>query len=499
MTANMNDIANDELFKKTFPSNMTLIEIGAKLCSMSDHTRIDDLRYYYCALCLNDLKNYFEYSPGQVLRKDEIINCFCIIAAKLPPEYDAYKSYLAFFNGDLRSAQKLLLGSIDSQPPSETDPVLEDELADYYTVFKNRFPAIWPALHGKYEEYGVSSDILDLCSMIPQCCSGSDEAAVDALTDHLSRHPDSLFAKELLGHKYFRLKMWKNAIAYFSAIESPMLFFPNDIYYLLAFSYEKLRDFASAAEVYRKWLEVSPDGPVILNSLGCALFRQKKYPEALDVFKRCLSENRDLPYSADNYVDTLVCLGRSKEALDLINSGKYSISGKIREKAVNAYKNKGAKPPSPSEDEPLRAAPAMKKEVLAEMSGRFLKEKLLEDELEAKLAAGVPVFGKKLKIYERPGKYGRQFIIPGSRIDLLCEDDNGDIYIVELKRDHGYDDVYSQTVRYIEWFEKNGAFKNKKIYGIICMNDPSAELINKVKRDGRIRLFEYSIRYSEIL
>ncbi len=141
----------------------------------------------------------------------------------------------------------------------------------------------------------------------------------------------------------------------------------------------------------------------------------------------------------------------------------------------------------------------MKKEVLAEMSGRFLKEKLLEDELEAKLAAGVPVFGKKLKIYERPGKYGRQFIIPGSRIDLLCEDDNGDIYIVELKRDHGYDDVYSQTVRYIEWFEKNGAFKNKKIYGIICMNDPSAELINKVKRDGRIRLFEYSIRYSEIL
>ena len=76
-----------------------------------------------------------------------------------------------------------------------------------------------------------------------------------------------------------------------------------------------------------------------------------------------------------------------------------------------------------------------------------------------KIESGIPVFGLKLKIYKRYGEYGRQYIIPCGRLDLLCEDTSGNLYIIELKKDSGYDDPYLQTVRYLEWFEKSKKFK----------------------------------------
>ena len=108
------------------------------------------------------------------------------------------------------------------------------------------------------------------------------------------------------------------------------------------------------------------------------------------------------------------------------------------------------------------------------------------------------MFGLKLRIYKRRGEYGRQFIIPVGRLDLLCEDDSGNLYIVELKKDSGYDDAYKQTAEYLDWFEKSKYGKGRKIYGIICLNSPSNELIKKVRADNRMRLFEYQISYREV-
>ena len=82
--------------------------------------------------------------------------------------------------------------------------------------------------------------------------------------------------------------------------------------------------------------------------------------------------------------------------------------------------------------------------------------------------------------------------------DLLCEDESNDLWIIELKKDSGYDDPFEQTKTYIDWFEKNKAKKGQKVYGIICLNNPSRQLIKKVSSDPRIRLFEYNITYTEI-
>ena len=128
---------------------------------------------------------------------------------------------------------------------------------------------------------------------------------------------------------------------------------------------------------------------------------------------------------------------------------------------------------------------------------QFSNEKLLEDELTARIEQGIEVFGKKLKMYKKKGVYGRQFIIPIGRLDLLCEDDKGDLYIIELKKDSGYDDAYKQTAAYLDWFEQNDISKGKKVYGIICLNSPTKELIEKVHADKRMKLFEYQISYTE--
>lgn len=56
------------------------------------------------------------------------------------------------------------------------------------------------------------------------------------------------------------------------------------------------------------------------------------------------------------------------------------------------------------------------------------------------------------------------------------------------------------TLPHIENSEclENDDGKNRKIYGIICLNSPSNELIKKVRADNRMRLFEYQISYREV-
>ena len=107
------------------------------------------------------------------------------------------------------------------------------------------------------------------------------------------------------------------------------------------------------------------------------------------------------------------------------------------------------------------------------------------------------VFGKYLKVYKRKGIWTTIIFLRG-RLDLLCEDANGNLYVVELKKDSGYDDEYEQITQYLAWFEQSEKFKGKKVYGIICLNHPTQELLSKVHADKRIRIFEYQISYTEL-
>lgn len=84
-----------------------------------------------------------------------------------------------------------------------------------------------------------------------------------------------------------------------------------------------------------------------------------------------------------------------------------------------------------------------------------------------------------LRIYQKRGVYGRQFVLRNGRLDILGIDTAGDLYVIELKKDSGYDDAYAQTREYIDWIEEDVAVKGQRVFGIICLNDPTKDLIEK--------------------
>ena len=212
----------------------------------------------------------------------------------------------------------------------------------------------------------------------------------------------------------------------------------------------------------------------------------------------------DITCAASNYVRVLLAMGLNKDAQEFINSGKYKVYKFLQDKVKksdgrnhkNSQKNHIVIPELT--DEQAEVIEIRTPIDLASKSKQFSSEKILEDELTARIESGASVFGINLKVWKRKGEYGRQFILPtGKRIDLLCENENGDIYIIELKKDSGYDDPYKQIVEYIKWFENNKKYKDKKIFGIICLNNPTESILKKVHNDSRIRLFEYQISYLE--
>ena len=305
----------------------------------------------------------------------------------------------------------------------------------------------------------------------------------------------------MLGYTYYNMSMWNNAIACFEKVEQEYYFFMSDIYWMLAWSSGKIKNYIDEEKYYRLSYELAPEMQFTLNNLGYSLYKQKKYLEARDIFKQCLDAEKDLPCAANNYVRVLIALGRNGDAKKFINSGKFKVAKAIRDRVKKLDNHNARLKKCDVAAEPDIDDTDSTEKVTIDIGVKrqqFSNEKLLEDELTVRIESGMPVFGMNLKVYKRKGEYGRQYIIPVGRLDLLCEDTAGNLYVVELKKDSGYDDAYEQTAQYLEWFEKSEKFKGKKVYGIICLNNPTKELILRVHNDKRMRLFEYRISYTEL-
>ena len=203
----------------------------------------------------------------------------------------------------------------------------------------------------------------------------------------------------------------------------------------------------------------------------------------------------------NNYVRTLLAMKRFKDAKAFVENPPHQIIKSLLEKVKNApntnQRISADKPILESTHE--EAGPSVENNIdIGVKKQQFTSEKILEDELMLRIESGIEVFGKKLKIYRRKGIFGRQYILSnGRRLDLLAEDSEGNLYVIELKKDSGYDDAYEQTIDYLKWFDENWKDKVKNIYGIICLNNPTQVLLDKVHSNPRIRVFEYQISYTE--
>lgn len=561
------------LYSQEFPDTMSFDAISAKLDSMGSHPAIAQLRQKFCyqlAFVLTDGFTQYEQISLE-MEEDSLLKSFYENIKKL----DAVSTDSFFFKAFYFYLQKeynKCKGNIHKlcHVQWKQDILKEDQVLDYLLVpFQNAPDEIWNFIMDEVNSMHCEEGIPEFCKALSLYYRSRDnDVIIEGLLAFMRKFPDYRAPNELLGYTYYNMSMWNNAIACFERVQQEYYFFLEDIYWMLAWSNGKIKNYADEEKYYRMSYQLAPDIPFTLNNLAYSLYKQKKYLEAKELFRQCLDANKDLPYAANNYVRVLIALGRNADAKKFVNSKKFKIAKAIQERVKrlddhnvrlnkkdlsvksdtiiesdsdtadlfeitssedeikrcqqytnNRLSENGAKCQQPSnemqlesktkhqrfsnerslEGEIKHSQPLNERQLEATAKHlQFSKEKLLEEELTARIESGMQVFGKHLKVYKRKGEYGRQYNIPVGRLDLLCEDANGNLYVVELKKDSGYDDVYEQITQYLAWFEQSEKFKGKKVYGIICLNHPTQELLSKVHADKRIRIFEYQISYTEL-
>ncbi len=380
---------------------------------------------------------------------------------------------------------------------------IEDFTYIFLVTFKSGFPGLWDAVLDFLSKNSASNEVCEFCKAVPVIYSSTDtEEIKSTLIRALDISKGNIVIKELLGYVHYTESEWGNAVAYFEQIEAPYIFMIEDIHFMMGWCYGKLKETKNEIEAYEQSYKEYPDGFSTLNNLGYAYYKAKQYNKALETFKECLDTNREVKFAANNYVRTLIAMQRFKDAKSFIAGTDYKIQKALKDRVAKADStNKRIEKDPEIIEVPLAENDSDTAEAksidIGIKSQQFSQEKILEDELSARIEAGMEVFGKQLKIYRRKGEYGRQYILPtGKRLDLLTEDKDGNLFIIELKKDSGYDDAYNQTAEYLDWFEENWK-DDVEINGIICLNNPSKDLLEKVHRDKRMRVFEYQISYTE--
>ena len=498
------DSLSQRYFQET--EGLTWEEIEAKIDKMDDSDPDKDgfLNCLFSVYFMNLTLGFIRYDLKKPLVPQECLPLVERLQKRTGSSFIA--AYLAMADHDERKCLSALKKAL---MPAEgnSEPLHEYDFAQLVIEpFKNAIPGLYREIRPLLDSFPTDDSVKAVCDVMDAYYSTTDpEAMMEALYPVVQKFPDSVLANTLLAYTCFDAKRWGSSIAYFEKVESTgkyLLFFSSDVYFFKGWAYSKLNEHQNAVNNYERALEIEPDMTLALNNLGWEFYRWKKYSRALEIFDRCLKEERDLRFAPNNYVRTLLSMKQYKDAKAFVKDCPYKISKDLLRK-VKAASSRNAKYWEEADASGAAEAAEME-EVIAEKfvptrsaGEQFSSEKVLEDELFLRIESGMPVFGKKLKIYRRHGEYGRQYIIPIGRLDLFAEDDDGNLYIIELKKDSGYDDPYVQIKAYLEWFEKNFEYPGK-IYGIICLNHPTEKLKADVRRDEQIRLYNYSINYHEV-
>ena len=466
---------------------------------------------YCCDIFLDNIQRLFskydkqfEEYKNSYPKEANLVKLYIKATGYIDTEKSPY--YIAvseFFKGNKDKTIENLRKAYSSAEHRESTFTIKDLGYSFVGPFKEAFDGFWENVYDILSAVPTESGVLELCKAMPLFYNSTNaEESCAALEKVLTLAPNSEFVKELLAINYCNANMWGNAVALFEQIEEPpALLFLDDKYFMMAWCYGKLKEFSNETFSYEKCIEIFPEHQYAMNNLGYAYYKAKQYNKALECFQQCLDNNRDSNIAANNYIRTLLSMKRFKDAKSFVKSTNFKISKALLEKVKKADStNKRITADKPIV-EPLHEEPdaIVEKDVgIGVKKQQFTSEKILEDELMLRIESGIEVFGKKLKIYRRKGVFGRQYILSnGRRLDILAEDFEGNLYIIELKKDSGYDDAYEQTADYLKWFDENWKEKAKNIYGIICLNNPTEELLDKVHKNNRIKVFEYQISYTE--
>ena len=394
------------------PLSKTLEQIE----QIADKTEQEEMRTRFCRNWLYCITGgYTKYEPDMDFEKNSNIKLFIENIEKLKDDRHFFWALYYFYKGDRKRCidriKKLLYKALKCY---DKDKQFMDEYSFvdcFLEPYKNAFDGFWLQLYEIFEELPVEQDIKDFCGLINDYYTlESEDEVIERLISFINRYPDFKTPKELIGLMYYDKKMWRNAIGYFEkAIDDGenMLFPLDDIYFMLAWSYSKCKDHKQEEIYYRKAVEIYRYTPFKLNNLGYCLYQQKKYSEAKIIFEECLEKKLDVKYAANNYVRVLIATGRNKDAKAFIKKGEFRVAKELKDK-VNKLDNTNArlkKDISVDEIDEEETSVEIKNIDLGVKRQQFSSEKILEDELTARIESGIPVFGMRLKVYNRKGEF----------------------------------------------------------------------------------------------
>ncbi|MCR4638967.1 endonuclease NucS domain-containing protein [Ruminococcus sp.] len=490
-------------FIESIPADMSDEVYVKKIIDIPDVKLRSAVVKYECDLIIDNIAfNMFGWKYFDDFRISDIGFVQSVFMPLIPYIPDNNKNYYnaiaAFFDGNTEKCFNLLKNEIDGYIQNK-EPLDEEWFAYDYLIFKGAIPKLYDYILEKISTSKYEKGLPELIKATKTYYCNYDTALLEeAVSQALLVTPDSVLAKELRAELWYADNRWENALAILEGIEEGFIFAKHEKLFMMAWCKSKIRDRKGAIECYKKCLEIAPMKPWARNNLAYEYYVTKQYKKAEEEYHRCIEDELNLKYACSGYVRTLAALGEFDKADRFIKNSPEKIYKHALDELNDAKKGKKKYQKEQSDDKA--------NDELTESSSiehkptyQFSKERILEDELAERLSVSSSIFGIPLKIYKRKGIYGRQWSFPGiGRIDLLAEDNAGNLYIIELKKDSGYDDAYAQTVKYVEWFEKSKYAKGKKVYGIICVNDPPKKLIKAIQNDNRIRLFEYKVSYTEI-
>ena len=489
---------------QTLPTGAPVVDYLQK---HSHDQNFNALLEYWCNLLLDGIQRQcYNYTDDILQNNTDIKEYLVVVSWMNSNDFPYYHAVAAFFRNDksktityLRKAQKRGAFGDSKEPLSDT------EFANSFIApFKAGFPGLWDEIYNLLTQSNIEKGVLELCKAVHLFYTSENLTEIrNTLEVALSVNPSSIVVKELLAIILYDEKLWGNAVALFEQIgNNPLFLYPDRMYFLMAWCYGKLKETRNEITAYEKSAELYPAGSFTMNNLGYAYYQTKQYAKALECLQKCLDNGWDVKLATNNYVRTLLAMGRYKDAKVFAKNPPAKISKTLLER-VKAAENSNSKSRTDTPNNVLLDSgntTIAKKDIdFGVRRQQFTSEKILEDELALRIEAGIPVFGKQLTIYRRKGIYGRQYVLSnGRRPDLLAEDTEGNLYVIELKKDSGYDDAYEQTLDYLKWFDQNWRSQFNEIYGIICLNNPTPDLLDKVHKNNRIRVFEYQISYTEL-
>ena len=498
-----------EKFYKRFPAAMKIKDIEKELEDMPPE-EAEEYDIILCNEIFNDFcwnRLIFAHADIEFITGSERYRIFKRRLHNLSGHifYDAWCAFLE----DRRKDMRFYIHEYLQTYVDEILPYGEPEIASgFLLAFKNAYKGFWKYVKQEIEEIPHDEIAVKLCDVIEAFYeASSNEEALEVLENAYQKNPECPTINELLGIVYFDGKKYGNSIAAFERLYveetedyNTLLYSQDEVCFVLGCANDKLKNRKAAISYYEKAIAIFPRCPYAANNLGYLYYREHQYEKAYAILKKCIDERweTDLVYPVTNFARVLYAMGKYNEAREFVKNAPVKIAKVVRDKINKAPKRDAEIAASNviSEDLEENAEPVIKA-VIEHKGVQFQSEKVLEDELTMRLEAGVEVFGLPLKIFRRHGEYGRQYIFPRGRLDILAEDPDGNLYIIELKKDSGYDDAYRQIVEYIEWFQKHKA-RGKRVYGIICLNAPGKALLDAVRKDERVKLYEYQISYREV-